>query len=488
MRLSWAICAAAVTLIASHTAAAEAPSREAVHEAMVRATRYMAENVAYKGGYVELYTLDLSERWGEIPAWESMVWVQDYGTVSMGRTFLEAYRATSDPYFLEQARDAADVLVYGQHPAGGWHYFIDFNPSQIEQWYEEVGKKCWGWLEYSHYYGNCTFDDNVTAGATEYLLALYLETLDPQYRDPLLKALEFILDAQYPVGGWPQRYPLKADHPADGNPDYTPFHTFNDDVIVGNTRLLTKAYEALGDPRYREAALRGMHFAALVQMPPPQAGWADQYDMDLRPAPGRAYEPACVLPSLTRTLVLELLGFYKQTGDRRFLRGIPDALDWLDGPGRLPEGHADPPYTHATFVELDTNRPLYPHREGKTIDEGRYWIDYEPVNLLPGYGLFTVINVDALRREYERVAALTPAESRAEYVRQRAPQAPSAPNPAPVQAVLDALDDQGRWVEELTIPDYDNYIENPPRTFTGISTRTFSTNMATLTAYLAAAK
>ena len=54
---------------------------------------------------------------------------------------------------------------------------------------------------------------------------------DPAFRPALEKTIDFVLKSQYPVGGWPQRYPLMYDHPFQGKKDYSSFITLNDDVI-----------------------------------------------------------------------------------------------------------------------------------------------------------------------------------------------------------------------------------------------------------------
>ncbi len=109
--------------------------------------------------------------------------------------------------------------------------------------------------EYRHYYGNCTYDDNVTQGATRFLLRLYMTTLDPAYREPLLKALNFLLISQYPNGAWPQRYPLRYEFAHDGLADYTSYYTMNDNSMRDIINVLIEAYEKLGDEKYLEATL-----------------------------------------------------------------------------------------------------------------------------------------------------------------------------------------------------------------------------------------
>ncbi len=459
------------------------PSRADIQAAMLKVSDYMVNTVSTHGGFVEKYREDLSKRWGEVPARESMIWVQSPGTVSVGRTFLEAYRATGEERFLRHAEKAANALIWGQHPSGGWHYFIDFDASGTAKWYEEVGANCWGWEEFYHYYDNCTFDDNVTIGATEYLLDLYMETLDRSYRVPLLKAIDFVLESQYPNGGWPQRYPTRFDRGTEHDPGYTTYYTYNDSVIIGNIFFLLKAYRLLGDAAYREAAIRGMDFVVISQQGTPQAGWGQQYDMQMRPAGARNFEPGDLAPSTTVGNMRNLMRFYKITGDRKYLRGIPDAIEWLEN-SKLPPGHSDEGRTHAQFVELGTNKPLYAHREGTSRWEGRYWVDYEPGNFPGHYGMQLTIDIPALQEEYERVFNLSPEEAKAEYQAQQEAKPPSRPKAKAVEEIIGAMDGKGAWIEDLSAPDYTDWKFKPREEFRGISTRTFSSNMRTLTDYV----
>jgi hypothetical protein len=46
-----------------------------------------------------------------------------------------------------------------------------------------------------------------------------------------------------------------------------------------------------------------------------------------------------------------LLKFYEYTGDRKFLKGVPDAIQWLEKV-KLPKNQTDNGrYTHSTFIE-----------------------------------------------------------------------------------------------------------------------------------------
>ena len=240
-------------LLLIETSLYAAPTEKQVLSAMQKASDFLANKVANRGGYVWVYSPDLSKRYGELPARPTQIWAQG-ATPEMGMVFLDAYKAIGDERYLVYAKKAANALIWGQHPLGGWHYLIDFDMSGLEQWYRDVFSKCkWGTQEYYHYYGNCTFDNDATAGPTRFLLALYMTPLDPAYREPLLKALDFILMAQYPDGGWPQRYPLRYEFVHEGLPDYTSNYTYNDGVIINNINLLFRAYEQLGNEEYRKA-------------------------------------------------------------------------------------------------------------------------------------------------------------------------------------------------------------------------------------------
>ncbi len=450
-----------------------APLTDQALAAMKRATKYMVETVSTNGGYVWSYTPDLSRRWGEMEAYKTMIWVQPPGTTSMGHLFLDAYRATGDRYYLDAADKAARALIWGQLPAGGWNYVVDFaGDRSLQRWYDTIGKNGWRLEEFQHYYGNATFDDDVTSDAAKLLLRMYLEELNPVYKPALDKAIDFVLQSQYPVGGWPQRYPLKHDFSHHGRPDYSSFITFNDDVVWENVDFLIQCYVTLGEQRLLDPIRRGMHVYLATQQARPQAGWGQQYTLDLTPSGARTYEPAALLPGYTAAHVRILQRFYRLTGDRKFLDAIPPALDWLER-CRLPDAMTDGGrYTHPTFVEIGTNTPLFVHRTGSNVVNGRYFADHDDSRLLEHYGGKTRIDVAALRAEYEALAAMKPEEATAgsplipgPFTGEGTPQKAfdirgqtlmasglnnerrPVPADAQVKQVIAALDRQERWLQ-----------------------------------------
>src|SRR5690606_34919366 len=114
------------------------------------------------------------------------------------------------------------------------NYLHDFaGEASARRWYETIGKNGWRLEEFHHYYGNATFDDAGTSEASQFLLRLYLERRDGRLREPLERAIRFVLDSQFDNGGWPQRYPRVA-----GEADYIRHITFNDDVAGENIKFL----------------------------------------------------------------------------------------------------------------------------------------------------------------------------------------------------------------------------------------------------------
>jgi hypothetical protein len=84
---------------------------------------------------------------------------------------------------------------------------------------------------------------------------------------------------------------------------------------------------------------------------------------------------------------------------RDISRAFPEGIEWLekvklakpDAGGR----------THPTYIELQTNRPMYVHRRGSNIVNGEYYIDYNPERPIGHYGQTRKINTAALRKHYE---------------------------------------------------------------------------------------
>lgn len=509
----------------------ETPSRTAVLATMKRATEFMTGKVAVRGGYVWHYLPDLSRRWGELEATAEMIWVQGPGTVQMGHIFLDAFHATGEEEYYGAATQAAEALIAGQLPCGGWNYLVDFaGEAHLREWYATVGRNAWRLEEYHHYYGNATFDDSSTAGATRLLLRLLLEKRDPRIKAALDRALQFTLEAQLPSGGWPQRFPPTDKRPQSGRPDYTGYITFNDGVTGGNVELLVQCYQALGDQRLLAPIRRGMEVFLATLHPAPQVGWSLQHTHDLQPAGARTYEPKALATHTTATNLEYLLRFYRLTGDKKFLTRVSEVIDWLESVRLPPESRLLNAGTHPTFVELGTNRPLYLHRAGSNVVNGRYFFDDNWRDTVRHYSSFRVIDLAGLRQRYAETSAIPPAEVQAHSPLFQARAAPgeafprfftrteligegasaSGPSNERVSRVLASLSPVGYWSRDLPLTSH-RYARNGsekisagdfrttlvgdesdtspfrnPQSTPGISTGTYVRNMSLLIDYLTA--
>jgi len=384
-------------------------TKEQVMQTMLKATKFMVEKASTNGGYVWYYLPDFSRQWGEMEAYKTMIWLQHPGTISMGHVFLDAYRATKNEYYYQAAQKAASAIIWGQSNEGGWNYMVDFaGDRSLKQWYNTIGKNGWRLEEFQHYYGNSTFDDDVTSDAARFLMRMYLEKMDPAYKPALDKAIDFVLKSQYSNGGWPQRYPLRYDFQKHGLPDYTSFYTFNDDVIWENIHFLIQCYLVLGEERFLDPIYRGMNFYKISQ--DSCGAWGQQVNMEMKAASARTYEPAAFLPGATRENTNLLMKFYQLTGDKKFLEGVPKAIEWLEET-KLPPDQIERGRTHPTFIDIKTNKPIYVHRRGSNVIYGEYYVDDNDKNLLSHYGGKTRVDIQELNDEFNRVSALSVEEA-----------------------------------------------------------------------------
>ena len=504
-----------------------------VEQTMRRATQYMMDVASYKGGFVWNYLPDYSRQWGELEAWRTMVWLQSPGTPDIGQVLLDAYHVTGDEYYYDSACKVARCIIHGQQPSGGWNYMFDYESEETtKRWYATIGRQAWRLEEFQHYYGNATFDDEATMHSAEFLLRIYLEKKDPEFHAALQRAIGFFLKSQYENGGWPQRYPLMYDHPFRGQADYSSFITINDDVMPRNIDFLIQCYTSLGMEELREPILRAMYCMRDLQQPLPLAGWADQYSVkDRKPAHARSYEPRAVNTGTTVAMIRQMVEFYKMTGDKSFLQGIPNAIrflerqqlpdEWVSMLGRRPLGEGD--IFLPRFINPDNGKPMYVHRKGSNVVNGEYYTDSIPQGTIAHYSSFYSANPEALRQLLRETEALD-----AKQLQENSPlkqAATSGPQECyyrrpmgvrrqfgmpSVDAVISSLDEQGRWLTVFnqisnpyqpipsTMPassedrSYaqkmvgDEYDTSPyeNRSVKGISTRTYIWNMVMLMNYL----
>ncbi len=447
--------------------------------AIRQAAKFFHDEVAVHGGYVYQYSIDLTLREGEGKTDLETVWVQPPGTPTVGQAFLTAYERTGEPRLLDDARDAAYCLLEGQFQSGAWNGWIDFAPDKRKNYafITTPGKK--NARNYS------TFDDDKSQAALRFLMNFDRATgfQDARVHAAVERALASVLSAQFAHGGWPQGYKAPVDqsvtkvararYPQDWprkypGGDYWDFPTLNDNSQVDVMDMLFRAAEIYGQPKYREAALKGAEFLLAAQMPQPQPAWAQQYNYDFEPIWARKFEPPAVSGSESQNVIRILQDVYCETGDRRFLDACLPAIEYLEK-SRLKDGQL------ARFYELQTNEPLYFTRT--------YELTKDDSDLPTHYGFKVPSRLDALRNRHEKLAAASPAALEKEKARLWGRnRAIDRPDPAEVRQVVAALDQRGAWVETGKL----RYHPDKSRERPIISSATFARNLDLLSRYIAA--
>lgn len=419
-----------------------------VRNTMKAATRFMMEKVSCQGGFVWQYLPDMSRSWGELEARRSMVWVQPFGTPSVGLVLVEAYEVTKDTYYLKAAMKVAKTLIKGQLPCGGWNYVFDLQgEDSLRTWYETVGKNAWRLEEFQHYYGNATFDDGGTIESGLFLLQLKKHTKDKMVAVALEKVIRLVLESQYPSGGWPQRYPLMDGFSKNGVPDYTGYMTLNDDVLPKNIEFLMRCSKELNRPALKDAALKAMRCCRDLQQKGAYPGWADQYTLDGMPAQARSYEPRAINTATTVKCVQLMLDFYDTTGDSSFLAGIPAALDFVQSQklcdsvveqsGKRIRGSGT--IMVPRFIDPDTGKPLYVHRKGSNVVNGCYYFDQDIRHTIVHYSSQAVFDIKSIREAFDR-------KKRAEIDDEQSLNG----SRISVERVLSSFDPSGYWPSPMT--------------------------------------
>lgn len=445
------------------------PSRPEVTAAMKRAADYFRNSVGVQGGYVYYYSLDLSQRWGEGKAAPTQVWVQPPGTPSVGLAYLDAYRATKDPFYLECAVETAGALTYGQLKSGGWTNYIDFDPNAGAHQYRGGSRRG---------KNNSSLDDGQSQTALLFLTRLdgELKFENHEIHEATQFAWDALLNAQFPNGGFPQvwtgpverrevmeaRYP-QHDWRTEGRiKNYWDMYTLNDNVCGYVAEALIEANRVYEDDRYLQALRKLGDFLVLAQMPDPQPAWAQQYNERMEPIWARRFEPAAIASDETQEALQTLMQIYEATGDERYLEPCDRALEYLRE-SQLADG------TMARFYELETNRPLYMRRRG---DE--YSLTYDDSDLPSHYGWKISSRVDRFESRLEKLS---------ENGRRSSDQNRADVNPDRIRQILSDLDQSGRWID---VSRGQSLVGQPkfPEGERFISSQTFAENLSLMCDYL----
>ncbi|CAN5878632.1 pectate lyase [soil metagenome] len=439
------------------------PTREEVITDMRKAATFFHAKASTHGGYVYYLSPDLTtRRLGEGKATKDQVWVQPPGTPAVGLAYLKAFEATGDTFYLDAAREAGEALVYGQLASGGWMNAIDFDPKNAKGKYRNGKGSDWDFS---------SLDDGITQTALRFLMQVdrALKFKHPSIHETAESGRTALLAAQFNHGAFPQGWsgpvatakPVKAQYPdydwhtENRIKEYWNMPTLNDDLCGYVSRTLLDGWEIYQDERCRAALIKLGDFLILAQMPEPQPGWAQQYDLEMRPVWARKFEPPALAGRESQDAMEVLLRVHRLTSDAKYLEPIPRALTYLKR-SLLSDGHL------SRYYELQSNKPLY-----MTDD---YKITYDDSNLPQHYGWKTDSRLAAIEKSFMAAKAGTAI-------------APEVIDLVQVLKIMNELDTEGRWISTFA----DQRLVGNPKFKSGesyIASEIFIQNLETLSAYL----
>jgi hypothetical protein len=467
----------AIILITSCTAVAQPLDQKKAKEVLHKVVDFYRTKVGHEGAYLWRYSADLTKQEGEGQATKTSGWTQPPGSPAVGEAFLDAWRYSGDRVCLDGAVEVAHALVRSQLKSGGWDAHFDLGEEGRKRYAYRVDGDKAGRRNFS------TFDDNKSQSALALLMHVdeALGFKDEKVHGAVEYALEKMLAAQYPNGAWPQqfegppdpaKYPIKkASYPETWSrtypqKDYTGYYTINDNNMSAIIDMLFEAHRIYGRKDCYRAAEKTGDFFLLAQMPDPQPGWAQQYDLDMHPAWARKFEPASITGGESQRVMRSLLHLYRHTGEKKYLDPIPRALAYYKK-SLLPDGRL------ARFYELRENRPLYFTKD--------YQLTYSDADMPTHYGFKVSSSLDSIGRDYERSLAAKPVELKPVH-RVARPVRMDRSLAKRAQEAVDALDSRGAWVEQGKM----RYHGSDDRTREVLEMRTFAQRLVVLAQYAGA--
>jgi PelA/Pel-15E family pectate lyase len=225
-----------------------------------------------------------------------------------------------------EAAKTVDAVLSYQTPTGGWSKAVDYAPGQRQPGTHWTSQRGDAW----HYCG--TFDNRSTTEQIKLLAGAATVTKREDAKNGTIRGIEYLLEAQYPNGGWPQNYPVESG--------YHEAITLNDNAMVHVLEVLlaitskrpTFAFLDEGIRQRAQAAFdKGIAcvLAMQVKVDGKLTVWCAQHEpLTLSPAHARSKEP----PSLSGGESAEMLKFLMRNGpltaDVR--TAIEAGVAWLD--------------------------------------------------------------------------------------------------------------------------------------------------------------
>lgn len=323
-----------------------------------------------------------------------------------------ATRMPDEWYGTAEAKTVAETVLLCQKTIGGWAknkaYHHPLSPDEKAEFEKSKGEI------------GATIDNGATTMEMRFLARVYTRQGGAAYRDAFLKGLNYLFEAQYENGGWPQFYPVR-----DGKSvSYSGDITYNDNAMVNVMRLLDDVYK--GDDRLASLQLpddlknraktafdNGVAciLKTQIRVNGQPTVWCAQHDrVTLKPANARKYELASFSGSESVGIV-DLLMDLKHPSPE-VIAAVEGAVKWFEthpvegirlekqtnAEGKknlvvVQDPAASPLW--ARFYDLETGKPFFCDRDGvkkNTLAEigderrnGYGWYTDAPSKILRSY-------------------------------------------------------------------------------------------------------
>lgn len=288
-------------------------------------------------------------------------------------------------YYPSEIRKIADNIILFQKNNGGWTKNYDMMAILTDKQKQAVIN--------SKDETNTTFDNGATHSQVQYLAEVYTKTGEEKYKDVCIKGIEFILEAQYENGGFPQFYPDTSG--------YRKYITFNDGAMIGIMEVIHRI--VVNSPEYsfidgqlrdkvEKAFNKGIDCILKCQIV--ENGiknvWCQQHDnIDFHPQNARTFEPAAICNGESTGIVYFLMQL--DNPSEEVINSIQSAVKWFEESKIygirvewVDSSHADYKY-HSTdrdrvviedsnaspiwtrFYELGTHKHMFCRRDGKIV-------------------------------------------------------------------------------------------------------------------------
>ncbi len=245
-------------------------------------------------------------------------------------------------YATAEAKHIGDVIVSFQTPGGGWSKNMSmagaarvpgqsYAPNNLSRYldptdFDTPRDPNWNYIS--------TLDNDSTN--TEIRFLALVATANPgregdAYRASYLRGIHYLLNAQFPNGGWPQVWPLEGG--------YHDAITYNDNAVTESAESLTNAasgkapYAFVPDDLRKQAAAAAAHaleclLATQIVVDGKPTIWPQQQDaLTLEPVSARNYEPAALASGESADLLLYLMSLPSPNAAAQ--ASIVAGADWL---------------------------------------------------------------------------------------------------------------------------------------------------------------